>query len=337
MIGADVIKIDTDLCLNQRIRDAGCQLCANICAKQAIVVDDAGQPRLNGECISCGLCMLVCPSQAIQWMQTVRYPLTQIDGTADVYCTKMKCDGYVPCLANLAVEELVYLALKTKVNLCIDQKVCVSCNRDIYTYVQQNVEKANQFLAKLQVKPIQYKFKQQEQTAQINRRELFSFFFTKMKQSIAQALPIETEASNYRKMLVRELQTKSVLQDDNAAPLFSGIKQIADCTMCGACERSCRNQALKIVWQEEQNVVQLKHDEARCMGCGVCMKICPEKVLDVSMENSHLAMLCQGSQQVVATKILKTCTKCGKKIIEDGANICKECERKAHISLQDIY
>lgn len=338
MSGTNEILVQQLLCLNQRICSHNCAKCQVICPPNAIEINrKTGNVTLSSACTHCGLCIIECPAQAIGWQNLMRYPLKINEGKIEIFCTKIKCDGYAPCLANLNEYELAYLALKAEVILCLDQAACTECNPTIAPHIHKIVERVNQFLANLDVQPITFSIQEKKIAEQINRRELFSFVFTKLKQSISEVLPAVQKISDYRSLLVSELQQRFAEAKGTAAPLFRGAKGLANCTLCGTCVRACRNKALQIVMNQEKNLGELQHDQSVCTGCGICSILCPEKAIEVSTENSSLESIGKNKPLIVSERPLNSCKTCGTAIIESTQMVCQECRRKQNKKMQDIY
>ena len=338
MSGANEILVEQLLCVNQRVCSQNCTKCQAVCPQNAIEINpQTGSVTLSSACTHCGLCIIECPAQAIYWHNLMRYPLKINEGKIEIFCTEIKCDGYASCLANLNEYELSYLALKAEVILCIDQAVCMQCNPTIAPHIHKVVDRVNQFLANLDVRPITFSVQQKKIAEQINRRELFSFVFTKLKQSISEVLPAVEKTSEYRSLLVNELQQRFAEAKGTVAPLFSGAKGLVNCTLCGTCVRACRNKALHIAIDQEQNHGELQHDQTVCTGCGICSILCMEKAIEISTESSSLESIGKNKPTLVSKRSLSICKTCGTVIIEDTQMFCQDCRRKQNKKIQDIY
>lgn len=338
MSGANEILVEQLLCVNQRVCSHTCTKCQAVCPQNAVEINPiTGNVTLSSACTHCGLCIIECPAQAIYWHNLMRYPLKINERKIKIFCTEIKCDGYASCLANLNEYELAYLALKAEVILCLDQAVCMQCNPMITSYIHKIVERVNQFLSNLDVRPITFSVQQKKIAEQINRRELFSFVFTKLKQSISEVLPTVEKTSEYRSLLITELQQRFTEAKGTAAPLFRGAKGLVNCTLCGICVRACRNKALHIVIDQDKNRGELQHDQTVCTGCGICSILCPEKAIEISTESSSLESIGKNKPALVRERSLSNCKMCGTAIVEGTQMVCQDCRRKQNKKMQDIY
>lgn len=338
MMGADEILIEQSLCINQRIRDSHCDICKEICPQKAIEINtENGSVQINAACTSCGLCLANCPAEVFTWENNVRYPVKIREGKLELFCTKTKCDGYAACLAQVNVYELAYLAFHAEVILCIDQAVCRQCNPKVFEHIYGMVERVNQFLVKLNLQPIVFSVQEKKIAEQINRRELFSFVFTKLKQSVAEVLPVEHKSVEYRRMLIAAIAQRFPEIRGVAAPLFWGAKSLGACNLCGTCVRACRQKALQIVRNEEKNYLILQQEQRLCIGCGACASLCPQKTLEISTENSSLESIAKNKPAILLERPMRYCESCGAAIIEAAQVLCENCRRKQNKKIQDIY
>lgn len=340
MISADTIEIESSLCLNGRIRNRNCTVCIETCPQKALIPKDTtgDEISVDSNCTNCGMCAVKCPAGAIRQVHSVRHLLRSKDGTVDLYCTEMKCDGYVACLAGVDGYELAYLALLARINLCIDEVLCNQCNPSAYAQLKAQIERVNCFLEKISVAPIHLSMRRKEQLEELGRRELFGFFFTRIKQSIAKVLPLTESNADYRALLVQTLQKEIPGALGNAAPLFWGVQVLSECTMCGACMRACRNGALSIILDEKNSKGHLRHDQSSCSGCGACVALCPNRALERSVNYSKLQCICAMLPDIVVARELMNCQTCGRLVTPvTGIAFCLECQRKQRKRLQAIY
>lgn len=88
-------------------------------------------------------------------------------------------------------------------------------------------------------------------------------------------------------------------------PWFASIScDTSRCSLCLACLNECRTGALAA----DQSIMALIHTPAECVGCGVCITVCPENALEISRD------------VVVNTDFFKP-----RELAKAEAMFCKEC------------
>lgn len=337
MLETKNLKVECRLCLNQRLKAESCSICQDSCHLNAIVVDDStGSISINDQCNACGLCVNSCPSQAFSWTNTTRYPLQCKDGSVNIYCQKVNCEGYVQCLANLNVYELVYLALHRELTIYIDTQECNNCNIAVMAMVKSICQDVNEFLKKIDKSIINLQYKQKADLENVNRRQFFSVLFTKLKQSVIETLPLPTEVTDYRSLVIEEINKLALAENSDAAPLFWGMKVSDKCAMCGMCTKICKNNALRLI--EVGLNGSLQYNQDRCIGCGACIKLCPTKAMEISKSYSRLGSIGKEKFTTVNTCLLTKCRVCKSNFIDrQETGLCDSCQRKAANKPQAIY
>lgn len=330
-----LLYVKKEMCLNYRIKDAQCRVCMDACPKRALRVGE-GDAAFGQACDQCGICARRCPAGAIGWEDAPRYPLESKDGKAEVYCRKLKCDGYVGCLAHLNEYELVYLALQAEIILCYDEKACRACRGGTADEIQTLVRRANIFLRKIGGYSVAVAHKDKQAAEQLSRRELFGFLFAKAKRSLADVLPAARQDTDYRRLLLGALSQRQATETENAAPLFFGL-EASGCTLCGVCIKICKNKALTIEMEEGSGAAYLKHSQSLCTGCGACEKICPVHALRLSDTHSRLSAVRALLPMAIAAAKAAKCTRCGAFLPGMEGTLCGSCRLRENKKMQAIY
>ncbi|HDH28834.1 MAG TPA: hydrogenase iron-sulfur subunit, partial [Euryarchaeota archaeon] len=88
----------------------------------------------------------------------------------------------------------------------------------------------------------------------------------------------------------------------------------SECTLCGACAFHCNTGAFKF---EGEELLDISHIHANCIGCGICQKICPENV--ISLESViDVAPFIGMVAKKFDVKIIR-CEVCGKPLMAEAA------------------
>ena len=112
--------------------------------------------------------------------------------------------------------------------------------------------------------------------------------------------------------------------DCNAVARLSGGQKECEfgCFGYGTCTKVCQFDAIHI----ENGVAKV--DENKCTACGMCVKACPNKVIELVPKNNPVTVLCKN--RLIGKKTMKMCSV--------GCIGCKICENKcpfAAISVKD--
>jgi len=338
--GALQVTVDQNRCLNQRIRKASCQKCQAACPNQSVSVGLSNRNvavNIADSCTSCGLCAAACPAGVITVLH--KPPKLELkNGTVEIVCSKQQLDSAVDCLGMLDAYGLAYIGMKAdQVIVGLDSDRCDKCNPGVAYAVKQMIETANIVLHKLGRPKVQLVLRHSEADIRIKRRELFAFCFSRAKETLLELLPLSlNQGKAYRELLIESIAQSPGQQGAlDLSPLFWGGKVNDECDMCGICVRGCQSDALTTTSTEPDGQRQLLHNQSKCIGCRVCMLLCPRGALQITPELSNGRLI--GSQRPVVLTSKKCCNRCGKVLAAENLLVCEQCSRARMPYRQSIY
>jgi NAD-dependent dihydropyrimidine dehydrogenase PreA subunit len=338
------VIIDQHLCLNSRFCNMRCCKCESICPHHSVTIDPSNRdtPVVIGEsCTGCGLCMTECPTRAIHLDLQIHNSLINKDGITDLFCTRLvDKGGFVPCMGLLDAYALVYIGMNVEqVNIILDHLLCEACNPGVVEYMKKLACAANEFLHKLDKPSISLSFKRGSARGNLSRRALFSFCFSKIKETVIKTIPLSVgEEQTYRGLLLKDMQQYIHGNSmHSGSPLFWGAKVNDECDLCGVCVRSCKNTALVIKINESEEKIELYHNQSKCIGCLVCSLICPKSAIEVSNEESKLSTVIDLLSCSIASRNAVHCNSCGALMVSNTHSMCEACQYQKNRRIQTIY
>ncbi len=157
------VDVRSDDCLNLRHKHAGCRLCEEACPSAAITLSN-GQPHLQArQCVNCGACLRVCPTDVFLLMSTPESELLSIHVDLPLHPLGLICSvhqspdiSHMPvqkvlrhqrCLAGFSTICLMELAADGDRPVWLDDSYCDRCPiGHAHKTIAQAVEAANLLL-----------------------------------------------------------------------------------------------------------------------------------------------------------------------------------------------
>lgn len=305
-----MIHINANSCLNNRYKKSNCNRCQEICSSNCI---QEGLKINSSNCDDCGMCLAVCPAEAIASSEISGKALQELivaeESPLILSCHLQDKQNNWPCLGFMDARLLIALVL-SGVNhnrqIMIDNQLCNHCKPQVDSYLQDLVADTNKILIRIGKNPITQGFNKDSVTKQeklISRRKFFKSFVKEGAKFIAVCL----ENENVPTPLPRqEFFSKYGISIDVPAiepnKLFSSISFSTSCQACGLCEKICPHKAISIQEQGEQ--LDFYHNSLTCSSCDVCAVSCPQAAITLKPAN------CLGIYKVAERK-LPRCAQCG--------------------------
>lgn len=353
-----IIHYDSKHCQyhHRRAKENGeeyCHLCTDVCPTWGVSKDSSlVELKFSSiDCISCGQCVMACPSGAIQ---RDAHNLESIAKIAKMY------QGIVPVVMDQEVEGLDFkesllfqiaqvhllneVYLLTLIQESASEVVIYDPSMD--GNLSQSVELINQIFQAIFGKGALYlAANQQELQEYINLAKPCSEFFYTYSQDGKE--PLRQIFAERLRYMVKN-QNYGIIP--NAHHIYGGVKvDSSKCTLCNSCVGACNVSSLNSA------NFRLSHNPSLCTACGYCLSSCPENA--ITLDFSGIRLEPQWFENgVVAEDRGFACVECGKvfanaKAIERVKNImsplfggdqvkirtlecCENCKAKLMLGLQ---
>lgn len=273
-------------CIAVKRSPAACRRCEEVCPHDAVTVHARSVEIDDVDCSGCGLCVQVCPSQALE-------PKVQYEPGTPVKCSQVAGDAQtVHCLGRLQPTDVVRLA-HGRDELVLARGDCARCpvGTAAMAEVAEHTAADARTLLALRGQSCEVEVQERERlderdTAErIDRRALLRSGWRGLQRRTSDALapldPGDAESAMPREATRRY----RVLELADLAPEHDvdwPTPRIADgCILCPTCTRVCPTDAFWREYPEGDEAGVLMLDPARCVGCDACVDACPVKVIDM--------------------------------------------------------
>jgi len=320
-------------CSARKTNGTNCTVCSDICPQGIYPEGKRKHPDWT-HCVKCGICAANCPDRCITFpSQRVDNFLIALAKSGDMGMACAEDDTVfnltVSCLAAVSWEQMAIAALRK--GLVISLRACSDCPRENFRQlIEQNIEQLRSFLGdelfNARVRVLRPGDEYVPMDEGMSRRELFNFFKTLPLDKALGMLPKSDDTRDnglfYRMILRDEVQRYAAQFEPQQRPKFRvKLPVFTDkCYNCGVCVRTCPQKALQITRNDDKLLVTI--EAWRCVGCGICQRGCRAEAIS-SLSPMRISTI----GKVALKKIpVHPCADCGKPRPADAEDgICSTC------------
>ncbi len=355
------VAFDAAKCARGIDRFSKCDLCVSACPTAAIRLDT----RIEFDdkaCVSCGMCLHLCPLGAFTGEDRVLDLFNCTPRLPDKRAIQLTCSlhpsperGPSPsitlrtngCLASLGASAYLWLLAEGTNQVIVRLDACASCeigkvSKEIVQtvgHVRSILNTRGQADRVIKIETSREDFKPVDvydaKEPPLSRRDLFRSVAAQAPKIATQVLPmIDTRPTKGKRPPLERRRLINVLKrlpaDDPSQPLASDpipgiVRKTASskCTACNACARVCPTGALSLIATESD--FRLTYAASVCTDCGACMDVCKPAALERAGMPT-LGEFIASEPVVLIAGSLRMCERCGAKFAGDASgNLCSIC------------
>ena len=324
------VDFDKTICLRRARPFVPCEKCADACAASAISIrgDSVG---VTVSCLGCGACGAVCPTGAIGASGFSEAPSTARRISID--CSRIetgRAQGdrwVVPCLRGLRVSMLIEAAeasvAQSTVFEIVDRGLCEACPAARGPAAHQTFARLREAFGSTGSHAIEVEYR-------------------RLPIDEGSTLPPGTQPPRSRRLFLRALidadtarrPARGVLADRGAldrlaaratngqsARVLPKATISEACRAHGICASACPTRAL--LREKDEGVHRLVFDGTRCIECGQCANVCPEKAMTISPARPTRV----SAPISLRTSPLTICPKCEDAFAPSDEALCPACSK----------
>ena len=366
--------IRTDTCKHVLYRQSDCQVCVDTCPENAISLPFG--PELSDACTDCGLCQVVCPTDVFESDQKADQMLIDLfEDKSDkqiinhrlyIHCEQAEkanaLSVAVNCLGNITENALLAIAGGNVQTLLLSTGNCDSCQlcqgKELFKQSATTYKRLSKEISRpaLTIKTRVSEKQKNPQKSSVDRRAFFRSLGTGVakqavkvvfdkEQQIKALLQTDDDTSVQKRPSPRREMLKALLKEpmlrepllgkncddsfdvlvDESLGYMKMLVDVPHCVGCGVCVNVCPTGALV----KELDDLELTRfiNYSLCNNCGVCAEACPQNV--ISFEKAYsLNDLINDGKEVVAKVALTACMICGEIIPVSEGEVCTTCQKR---------
>lgn len=353
------VRFLADACLALRSGLDACSECLSACPVAAIQAADSGYV-VSSNCLGCGACAAACPSGAISVKGFENLSQLPTGNTVRIECLKVpesvagQGSLRVPCLGGMPPSQWLGIAemAGNRRLIVVGRSWCAHCAAGSRSAPQHParhaLDQADAVLAeigwpeerrpRIQQAPLPASLMPPSIPAERPESPARRAFFRRLGNEAQKAAGLDeaVEIPSPRlmkqqglplperdRLLTTALRMATAARKNMPAAPFSALTVAPGCDHHGICAALCPTGALSLY--EEGDTAGLEFNAWRCIGCGHCVKSCPERA--ITLHGAPHAPDSQEAQRLTA-HVARTCPACHEAFHGPlDATTCPSCQR----------
>ncbi|MEA1917147.1 MAG: 4Fe-4S binding protein [Campylobacterota bacterium] len=334
---SNLFSYDATSCLRNDYFFNSCEICVDICSKNAFNIVRNKLQLFENECIECAACIGSCPTEALNISSFDANEYTQNITTCSDEI--VSCKKGTPCLGVFDRHHFISMVLLKNENITCSLSECSECtlNSDekMIKSIENKIDESNEFLDSIGFEHQVIKSFENAQD-QNDRRMIFKKAFnsvTDSKEKKKFTLTQEYRSKNQNGVPLKYIILKDAIKSNleavknrvisnNNNIFFDKTIEFKSCTNCGDCIKFCPTNALSAT-KDNQGII---FQQSTCIGCGVCEHICKTNAITTPTSFDLVEIAYDRAKELVHYEMVM-CHECRTPYPYRGGDpICDRCE-----------